>query len=52
MGEVMGVEERVEMGVSRSEEMVMRRAKEVGVVRKVVKAEWSSVEAVGRWVEG
>lgn len=44
----MGEEEavgRVERGVRRSEEMVMRRAKEVGVVRKVVKAEWSSVEA-------
>ena len=49
MDEDIGVEERVDRGVSRSEEMVIRRAKEVGVVRKVVKAEWSSAEAV---VEG
>ena len=38
---------RVVRGVRSSEEMVMRRAKVVGVVRKVVKAVWSSVDAVG-----
>ena len=40
-------EERVSRGVRRSEVIVIRRAKEVGLERKVEKAEWRSSEAGG-----